>query len=129
MMPMALAIIQSVPRMASRDFLFGARSRDGFTKWDLSKQELDATAGVSAWRIHDVRRSTATKLADIGVQPHIIEQILNHQSGHKAGTAGVYIRSSYEREVRMALGLWEDRIRSLIGGERKIIHMSPKAAS
>ena len=122
LLSLALEIIRSVPRMASRDYLFGARSRDGFTKWDLSKQQLDERCGVTDFRIHDVRRSVATGMANIGVQLHIIEQILNHQSGHKAGPAGVYIRSNYERETRMALALWEDHIRTLLeGDERKIV--------
>ena len=68
-------------------------------------------------------------MADIGIAPHIIEQILNHQSGHKAGPAGIYNRSSYEREVRAALALWEDHIRALIdGSERKIVQL-PQAAT
>jgi len=69
-------------------------------------------------------------MADIGVAPHIIEAILNHQSGHKAGPAGIYNRSSYEREVRAALGLWEDHVRTLVDGcERKVIPYAPQAAS
>src|SRR5262245_1683690 len=95
LMPMALDLIQSVPHLASRAQLFGARSNDGFTDWDGGKEALDKRSGVTAWTLHDIRRSVATKMADIGVQPHIIEQILNHQSGHKSGPAGIYNRSSY----------------------------------
>jgi hypothetical protein len=63
-------------------------------------------------------------MADVGIQPHIIEAVLNHVSGHKGGVAGVYNRSSYEREVRAALALWADHIRSLVeGGERKVVPM------
>jgi hypothetical protein len=59
-------------------------------------------------------------MADIGVQPHIIEAVLNHISGHKSGVAGIYNRSTYAREMRIALSLWSDHVRSLIdGGERK----------
>jgi integrase len=77
---------------------------------------------VSDWTLHDLRRSTATKLADLGVQPHVIEQVLNHVSGHKGGVAGIYNRSSYEREVRAALALWADHVRVLTeGGEKKIL--------
>jgi hypothetical protein len=50
------------------------------------------------------------------VQPHIIEAVLNHVSGHKAGVAGVYNRATYAGEKRTALGLWADHIT-----ERKII--------
>jgi integrase len=130
LMPMALDIIKDVPRLVSRDQLFGARSNDGFTGWDDQKEALDERSGVTGWTLHDIRRSVATKLADIGVQPHIIEQILNHQSGYKAGPAGIYNRSSYEREVRAALALWADHVRTLVdGGERKVIPYAPQTAS
>jgi hypothetical protein len=63
-------------------------------------------------------------MCDLGVAPHVVEQILNHQSGHRSGVRGVYNRSSYEREVRAALALWADHIRKLVeGGERKIVPM------
>jgi hypothetical protein len=42
-------------------------------------------------------------MADSGVQPHVIEAVLNHVSGHKGGVAGVYNRSMYEPEKRAAL--------------------------
>ena len=35
------------------------------------------------WTLHDLRRTCATRLADLSVQPHIVEAILNHQSGHR----------------------------------------------
>src|SRR5262249_26130091 len=121
LMPAMLALIKAVPRMASRDQLFGVRG-DGFVAWSRGKLALDARSGVSNWTTPENRRSVATKMADIGVQPHIIEQVLNHQSGHKAGPAGIYNRSSYRNEVRAALALWEDHLRTLIkGGERKVI--------
>jgi hypothetical protein len=80
--------------MVSRDQLFGTHSPAGFTAWAKEKQALDARAGVSNWTVHDIRRTVATRMADIGVQPHIIEAVLNHQSGHKAGPAGIYARAT-----------------------------------
>ena len=58
------------------------------------------------WRLHDIRRTVATRLADLGVLPHVVEAILNHVSGHKAGVAGVYNRSSYAAEKNATLDLW-----------------------
>jgi integrase len=126
LMPMALDIIRGVPPRVSRDQLFGSRSADGLSHWH-AKADLDRQLGeiVGPWRVHDIRRSVATRMADLGVQPHVIEQILNHQSGHRAGPAGIYNRSSYEREVRAALALWTDHVRALVeGGERKILPLS-----
>jgi hypothetical protein len=39
-------------------------------------------------------------MVDLGVQPNVIEAILNHVSGHKAGAAGIYNRSTYAAEKR-----------------------------
>jgi integrase len=129
LMPTALAIIGGVPRRVSRDQLFGERAAEGFSTWAKSKAELDPRCQVENWHLHDLRRSTATGMADIGIAPHVIEQILNHQSGHRSGVAGIYNRSNYQREVRSALALWEDHLRTLIdGGERKVIPLSQRAS-
>ena len=120
-----------MPRVVGRDHLFGVWADYGFSDWG-TKVDLDAKLGtaVGSWTIHDLRRTVATRMADLGIQPHVIEQILNHQSGHKSGVAGIYNRSSYEREVKAALAMWADHIRALVeGGERKIIHMKSVPAS
>jgi integrase len=114
-------------KSGSGDFVFGIRA--GFGHWGL-KQDLDLRLkAVAKWTLHDLRRTTATGMADIGIQPHIIEQTLNHVSGHKAGVAGTYNRSTYTAEVRTALALWADHVRALVdGGNRKILPF-PAAAS
>jgi integrase len=98
----ALDIIESVPRRVSRDFVFG-EGKGGFSGWSKAKVALDDQLGLKPWRLHDLRRTASTRMADSGVQPHIIEAVINHVSGHKAGVAGVYNRSTYENEKRAAL--------------------------
>ena len=112
--PAALAIINSVPR-TSRDHLFGNRAADGFTAWSNAKADLDRRLGdaVKGWRLHDLRRSAATKMADIGIEPHVIEACLNHYSGHRAGVAGVYNRARYEQATKLALVKWADHVLAL----------------
>jgi integrase len=89
--PLAIEIINSVPQIIGQDCLFGRTNR-GFTTWALCKKALDARLGdqVRSWTLHDLRRTVATRLGDLGAEPHIIEALLNHQSGHKRGVAGVY---------------------------------------
>jgi integrase len=119
-LPTMRGIIDDVPYMANRDQLFGERSH-GFTRWHC-KSELDERSGVTNWTLHDLRRTAATRMADLGVQPHVIEAVLNHQSGSKRGPAGIYNRSPYEREVRAALATWHDHVRALVeGSERKVV--------
>ena len=129
--PAAWAIIDSLPRMAGRDQLFGVSAGRGYSAWAQGKASLDRRLGdaVAEFRLHDLRRTVATRMADIGVQPHIIEQILNHQSGHKRGVAGIYNRSSYAREVKAALALWADHLRALVeGGGRKVVPFRANSA-
>ena len=117
LLPAAMAIIESVPR-TSRGHLFGTRARAGFTIWDHSKRDFDRRLGdaVKPWRLHDLRRSVATGMGDIGIEPHVIEAVLNHYSGHRRGVAGIYNRSGYEKAVRLALARWADHVMALVEG-------------
>ncbi|MEH3118877.1 MAG: hypothetical protein PGN25_15130 [Methylorubrum populi] len=61
---------------------------------------------MTGWRLHDLRRTAATVMADrLKVLPHVVEAVLNHISGHKAGVAGIYNRALYAAEKREALDL------------------------
>jgi len=121
----AWAIIAKVPRRTNPN-LFG-RSKRGFAGYPDGKALLDQRCKLAHWTIHDIRRTVATGMADLGIQPHIIEQVLNHQSGHKRGVAGIYNRSSYQREVKTALALWSDHITSITSGEESKIIPLQKA--
>jgi integrase len=97
----ALAILDRLPRRNSSGFIFGAR---GFNSWASAKIVLDQRLSrMVSWRLHDLRRTCATQMAELGVQPHIIEAVLNHVSGHKSGVAGIYNRASYADAMRDAL--------------------------
>jgi integrase len=104
----AFAILKGCVR--HRDLLFGL-GPNGFAAWSRKKGELDKACNIKNWTVHDLRRTCATRMADLGVQPHVIEAVLNHISGHKAGVAGIYNRSTYAAEKRAALDLWGNHIR------------------
>ena len=89
------AILQSQPQRLGRDLIFG-RGAGGFSGWGAAKAALDTRAPIAPWRTHDLRRTCATGMAVLGVAPHVVEAVLNHVSGHKAGVAGTYNRASYE---------------------------------
>jgi integrase len=126
----AVEIIRSVPKIIGRDQLFGVRLVSGFCAWNKGKKQLDKRLGdsVRPWVLHDLRRSFATKMCeDCKVLPHVVEVILNHQSGHKAGVAGAYNRALYANQVREALLLWEAHIAALISGERVVVPLHQTA--
>jgi integrase len=134
----AVAILRAVVRRDKRDLVFGIG--DGpFQGWSNAKSTLDArvlrwlqsrdtSAQLSPWRIHDIRRTVATRLADLGVLPHVIEAILNHVSGHKAGVAGVYNRASYAIDKRRALDLWAQHISTNVSGSPSNVAILTKRA-
>jgi integrase len=117
--PAAVAILKQQPRREDRDLVFGA-GEGPFQGWSNAKAALDlrmtaalvkdvsdAKAKIKPWRLHDLRRTGATALGDkLSVLPHVVEAILNHISGHKAGVAGIYNRSIYATEKRDALFRW-----------------------
>jgi integrase len=118
----ALDIIRSVPKRAC-DQLFGSLwgSHRGFQLWGRSKAALDAKLRFSEhefqpWRLHDLRRTVATRMADLGIEPHVVEATLNHHSGFRSGVAGVYNRSPYSLQIASALQRWAEHIEALTGG-------------
>jgi integrase len=113
------SLIKSIRKRPGRDFVFG-QGNGGFSGWSRCKGRLDADVTLPAWTLHDVRRSVATRMGDLGVKPHVIEAALNHVTGHKAGVAGIYNRSPYEKEVRKALTLWANHV-------AKLVEKKPKA--
>ena len=122
--PTALEIIRSVPR-TSRDFLFGSSSA-GFVGWSHAKALLDRRLSdrVRRFNLHDLRRSVATHLGNLGVAPHVIENLLNH---HRQNVATTYNRSRYDREVTAALCLWDEHLRALIEGRESNVVALPRA--
>jgi integrase len=116
--PAAIAILSSIPSSFLAGQLFG-EGRGTFQGWSKAKAALDrrivrAGIQIAPWRLHDIRRTVATRMAELGVLPHIIEAVLNHISGHKGGVAGIYNRALYTAEKQKALCVWADHINSLV---------------
>ena len=121
----AVALLAARPRLAGRELVFGAKAGP-FQGWSNSKERLDAAivkamppkrgtaVKFTPWRLHDIRRTVATRMADLGVLPHVVEAVLNHVSGHKAGVAGIYNRATYAAEKRAALELWGAHVAKLV---------------
>jgi integrase len=102
-----------------RDLIFGFG--DGpFCGWGKPKEALDRRIAevtgrpLPHWTPHDLRRTFSTRIAELGVQPHVIEVILNHIGGFRAGVAGVYNRYAYDAEKRTALSTWADHLMAIV---------------
>jgi integrase len=118
----ALALLPE-PR-EDRGTIFG-RGAGPFSGWSYCKERLDARIAAAApdgkplapWTLHDLRRSTATGMGELGVQPHIVEAVLNHISGARRGVAGVYNRATYATEKRDAIDQWAAHVAGLVAGQ------------
>jgi integrase len=75
---------------------------------------LNTAMKIPPWRLHDIRRTAATGMAEISVPPHIVEAVLNHVSGHRAGVAGVYNRAAYVEEKKEALERWAEHVHRIV---------------
>ena len=108
--PQAVSVLKRLPRL-SEEFVFPARGSDraisGFSKW---KKKLDQLSRTNDWTLHDLRRTTATKLAQLGIEPHVTEFVLNHSSRMMTGVASVYNRHAYIDEKRQALERWANHL-------------------
>jgi integrase len=122
-LPISRQVRSMLERQPRKDeYVWGCR----WTSWSEPKAKLDTRLNaaitsatttcevptmrpvVAPWRLHDLRRSAATHMAELGILPHIIEAVLNHHSGHKSGVAGIYNRARYTDEMRLALQRWAD---------------------
>lgn len=91
-----------------------------FNGWSKCKAALDKLSGVSGWTLHDLRRTFATRLAEMGIAPHVIERLLNHATGSLSPIALVYNRASFQKEMRDAIGLWEAYVAKIIVPSRAV---------
>ena len=119
-LPPTAAALLPEPR-GDRPYVFG-EGEGPFSGWSRCKARLDARmrdlngAALTPWVLHDLRRTFVTRLNDLGVEPHVIEALVNHVSGGaKAGVAGVYNRSAYAPQKRAALAQWCQHIAGLAG--------------
>ncbi|MGI2172034.1 tyrosine-type recombinase/integrase [Shewanella sp. MF05960] len=71
-----------------------------------------------SWSLHDLRRTVATGLNDMGIAPHVVEALLGHSL---QGVAGIYNRSQYLPEKLDALNKWQDRLELLRGDTNNIV--------
>ena len=83
-------------------------------------KDLHQTSGTSAWHRHDLRRTVATMLGDLGFAPHVVGIVLGHAHVAEGATA-VYARSRYQREHQEALQALADAIDRIVTDESKVI--------
>jgi integrase len=130
----ARVILADMPRVAGQDLVFsttGTTAPSGFSKakrmldtamakdaaalWPHAERGRRRTCGTAPelaaeWRLHDLRRTAVTWLADAGFPPHVADKLLNHVSGTIRGVAAIYQRGGFLAERKAALEAWSAHV-------------------
>jgi hypothetical protein len=106
--------IASLPHIAGSDFVFTTTGTTPISGWSRAKDKL---GDVASWRIHDLRRTTATGLQRLGTALPVTESILGHVAGSRAGIVGIYQRHDYADEKRAALEAWGEFVTELVDSQ------------
>jgi integrase len=111
----AKAVIEEQLKATHHEFIFGKHRFSGFSGFSKAKAQLNAKLpGMKPWQLHDIRRSVATGMAELGIEPHVIEAVLNHVSGHRAGVAGIYNKATYLEPKAKALDGWAHHVSVIV---------------
>lgn len=128
----ALWILKSLPTIKSKDkprFVFtttGESPVSGYSKAKLHidkniAAELDEGDEFEAWIFHDLRRSCATGMGNLGVGVAVIEAALNHVSGTRGGLVGVYQHQTYAAERREAFQKWGNHVTAIVSATPALV--------
>jgi len=100
---------------AARDYVFpGTVGKiSGFSKL---KKVLDAASGVTDWRLHDLRRTAASRMQGIGVPNHVVQAVLNHAI---PGVGVHYLQDDLEKQKARALVKWAMALSKIVGAEAR----------
>jgi integrase len=115
--PLVIEILKSVPK--NSEYIFSTTGKTPVSGFSKAKPRFDKlmteeVGKMPPWRIHDIRRTVASGMAEIGIAPHVIEKVLNHSTGQISGVAAVYNRHTYLREKTDALNAWARALESIV---------------
>jgi hypothetical protein len=106
-----MEIIGRLLRFADSDFVFSVTAGKSAQAYSDTKYRIDKLLSahlpnMEGWVLHDIRRTVATGMADLGIAPHVLDRVLNHVSGTISGVARIYNRHEYASERKAALDAW-----------------------
>jgi integrase len=110
-----------IPEKPTRDQLvFTTSTGAALGNWDRETKAVQEASGTSGWTRHDLRRTGATMLGEMGELPDIIEAALNHVS-IRSPLAATYNRSRYRPQVAVALQRLADALDGIEAGAGEVV--------
>ncbi|MDR8394078.1 integrase arm-type DNA-binding domain-containing protein [Aliifodinibius sp. S!AR15-10] len=116
---MALELLDKLkPITGESEYIFESPINDGqpLTSVKKTTEKIQDLTSVSDFRLHDLRRTVATKLEESLVEQIVIEKILNHKA--EGVTGKHYQWYNYTDKKLKALNRWSWRVKSIISGEK-----------
>ncbi len=121
--PPAMEIVERLPHVAGSAFVFTTTGKTPVSGWSKAKTLLDRAVAddvghaLPEWRFHDLRRTAATGMQRLAVALQVVESVLGHVSGSRAGIVGVYQRHTFDAETKAALDAWARHVETIISGK------------
>ncbi len=100
--------------------IFATSAGTPLGNWDRETKALQQASRTAGWTRHDLRRTGATMLGEMGELPDIIEAALNHVS-IRSPLAATYNRSRYRPQVAAALQRLADALDGVETGDAKVV--------
>lgn len=139
----ARAIIDALPHFARSDLAFTTTGRSPVSGFSRAKEQLDAAIASARaeaaesvghqpkplvpWRLHDIRRTGVTHLAQLGFDSIVVDKLLAHKPAKLRGVASVYQRHDFAAERRAALEAWASHV--LAAPNSNLLGFRPKKVS
>ncbi len=116
--PLAVDAVKAALETAGDRYLFATNSKAGhLTKWgNVQAMERLFEGWEPRYTAHDLRRTVATRLSELGFNRLVVDKVLNHKDG---SIGGVYDRHSYDKEKRNALNAWANTLNAIITGKKR----------
>ena len=131
--PQTIDVLMSLPsvkrgKAPAHGFMFKGFGKAGFNGFSKAKANFDHLCGVKDWRLHDIRRTVATGLREMGIGQDVTERILNHKGQSQTGIAAVYDKSKLMGHRKAALESWAAHVEALFAGKAaKVIPFAANA--
>ena len=109
--------------------VFATKRGGALANWDRATKGVHDASGTDGWHRHDIRRSVASLMGDLGVAPHVIEVCLGHalrsssDGSSLSRVATIYNRSRYHQEHAAALAQLADELDRIEHGGAKIVRL------
>lgn len=115
---LTVELLHQLPRISDK-FVFtttGISPVSGFSraKCRLDRLMTQDVPNLEPWIFHDLRRTAATRMASLRVDPHVVDKILNHITGTIRGVAAIYNRFGYSEQRQSAMNTWGRFVSDLV---------------